>query len=93
MREYLQGFGNAFPDLHIEKERAFGQGDWVSVELTITGTHKGPLPGPGGETIPATNKPVRFRNSIITKYEGGKIAEEHRYFDQLGLMAQLGLAP
>ena len=93
MGEYLQGLVSSFPDLHIKKAGAFGQGDWISLELDVTGTNKGPLPGPGGETIPATNKQVRFWNLIVAKYEGDKITEEHRYFDQLGLMAQLGLAP
>ena len=93
LREWIQGFVNAFPDLRVERERSFGQGDWVCVEYTVTGTHKGPLPGPGGEMIPATNKAVRLPGSVVFKVEGGKITEAHEYYDILGMMAQLGLAP
>ena len=93
LREYLQGFVDAFPDGQIEKVRAFGQGDWTIVELAFTGTHTGPLPGPGGEAIPATNKPVRLPYCVVIKFEGGEVTEEHEYWDQLGFMAQLGLAP
>lgn len=100
LRDYLQGLANAFqglvnafPDGQIEKVRAFGQGDWTIAELAFTGTHTGPLPGPGGEAIPATNKPVRLPYAVVSKFEGGEVTEEHEYWDQLGFMAQLGLAP
>ncbi|MCJ2531794.1 MAG: ester cyclase [Candidatus Thermoplasmatota archaeon] len=93
LREFYQGLLKAFPDGRAEVVRAFGQGDWVSLELTVTGTHQGPLPGPGGEAIPATNKPVRFKTCFVVKFEGGEVTEEHEYWDQLGFMAQLGLAP
>ncbi len=93
LREYLQGFVDAFPDGQVEKLRAFGQGDWAVVEFAFTGTNSGPLPGPGGKAIPATNKPVRFVERIVLKFEDGEITAEHHYWDQLGLMSQLGLAP
>ena len=93
LRERFRGFVNAFPDLQTEKVRAFGQGDWVSGEFVTSGTHKGPLPGPGGQTIPSTNKPVRIHACNVYKFEGGKITEVRQYYDALGMMAQLGLAP
>ncbi len=92
-RESMQGLITAFPDMRAENVRAFGQGDWVCTEISFTGTHKGPLAGPGGQTIPATNKPVRMTLCGVAKIEGGRITEEHNYFDLLGMMAQLGLAP
>lgn len=92
-REFGEGLRKAFPDVHIELVRAFGQDDWVSYEYTVTGTHKGPFPGPGGETIPATNKTVHLDICTVAKIEGGRFTEEHNYFDLLGMMTQLGLAP
>ena len=59
----MRAESTAFPDLHIETVRSFGQGDWVCVEWVVTGTHTGPLMGPGGETIPATNKTARVPGS------------------------------
>ena len=93
LREFFQGSVTAFPDIQVEKERVFGQGDWVCVEFTFSGTHRGPLLGPGGEMIPATNKPVRFKDCVVLKFEGGEVTEEREYYDHLGLMTQLGLAP
>ncbi len=92
-RESVEGLFNAFPDMRGKVTRTFGQGDWVSAEIEFTGTHKGPLNGPGGETIPPTNKPLRMTVSSVVKVEGGRITEEHTYFDMFGMMAQLGLAP
>ena len=91
LRQSIQDLVTAFPDLHGRKERSFGHGDWVSAEFTMTGTHKGPLPGPGGQMIPATNKPFRGKEAIVFKLEGGEITEVHEYYDLLGMMAQLGL--
>ncbi|MEE9173351.1 MAG: ester cyclase [Thermoplasmata archaeon] len=93
LRERFQGLEKAFPDLHIEKLRTIGQGDWVCAEFSSTGTHKGPLPGPGGQTIPATNKTTRDPVAVVFKFEGGQITEAHEYRDVLGMMTQLGLAP
>ncbi len=93
LRERFQGLEKAFPDIHIEKVRTIGQGDWVCAEFISTGTHEGPLPGPGGQTIPATNKTARDPVAVVFKFEGGQITEAHEYRDVLGMMAQLGLAP
>ncbi|MFQ5552263.1 MAG: ester cyclase [Thermoplasmata archaeon] len=90
-RGYVQALTEAFPDLHLNVETAIGQGHWVSTELVMTGTHKAPLPGPGGQSIPATNKPLRLNYLILVKVEGGELTEEHHYFDRVGMMAQLGL--
>ncbi len=92
-RESLQDLFAAFPDMRAEMGHAFGQGDWVFVQIAMTGTHKAPLKGPGGQTIQATKKPVRLNVGSAVKIEGGKIMEEHNYFDLLGMMAQLGLTP
>lgn len=89
----LKAFATAFPDARVEKVRAFGQGDWVCRESVLAGTHKGPMTSPDGKTIPATNKPFSVQSCNLFKIEGGKITERHLYFDQLGFLAQLGLAP
>ena len=93
LREWFQTSFTAFPDLHYEEVRSFGQGDWTCGEITFTGTHTGLLLGPGGQTIPATNKPVRATMVIVTKWEGDEVTETRVYYDQLGFMAQLGLVP
>ena len=93
IREEFVGYATAFPDSRLQVERTFGQGDWVCGEFTFTGTHKGALPGPGGQTVPATNKPLRMTYAVVFKFDRGEIVERHEYFDLSGMMAQLGLAP
>jgi len=93
IRAGLEPFLKAFPDIRLVTETQFGAGDWVTQLSHMRATHTGPLEMPGGQTIPATNKPVRLSVAMIAKLEGGKFAEINIYFDQAGLMAQLGLLP
>jgi len=91
--EAVQGLMSAFPDSKLTREQIFGQGDWAYVGYTLTGTHKGPLPGPGGKTIPPTNKTIKIPLGSALRFENGKIAEEHIFFDRLGMLVQLGVQP
>ena len=93
IRAGLEPFLKAFPDIRYVVERQFGAGDWITQLSHMRGTHTGPLEVPGGPTIPATNKSVRIPVALVARLEGGKFAEINLYFDQAGLMAQLGLAP
>ncbi|HDZ19108.1 hypothetical protein LCGC14_2887810 [marine sediment metagenome] len=81
----------SFPDMKIEKIRAFGQDDWLCIQAILLGTHTGPLPGPTGEEIPPTNKSIRVPMCLVIKVKDGKFTEAHEYIDQLGFLAQLGL--
>lgn len=91
--DYRKSTWIPFPDFHVELERAFGRGDWLCVQGSLTGTHKGPLEGSDGETIPATGRSIRVPICLVVRVEDGKAAEVYEYNDQLGFLAQLGLAP
>src|SRR2546425_6570934 len=93
VRAGLEPMIQAFPDFHVVRERAFGDGDWVVEEGHALGTHRGPLETPVGPPIPATNKSIRLPYAFIAKVEGGKFAETHLYFDVAGGIAQLRLGP
>jgi steroid delta-isomerase-like uncharacterized protein len=93
IREGVAPMFRAFPDFHIVPERSFGAGDWIAEQGVAVGTHKGPLEAPGFPAIPATNRPISLRYSFIAKVDGGKFAETHLYFDQMALLAQLGVVP
>ncbi|MFQ5908449.1 MAG: ester cyclase [Thermoplasmata archaeon] len=93
LREWYEKNETGFPDRRMEKVRAFGQGDYVCLEVVWKGTHKEPMPGPKGETIPATNKSVKNPITLVLKVEEGKVTEEHTYWDQLATLSQLGLTP
>src|SRR5438132_1262116 len=45
VRKRLETLITAFPDLHWELNRIFGQGAYVCAQFTFTGTHRGMLPG------------------------------------------------
>lgn len=91
--QWMQGFLEAFPDGRIEKRQSFGDGDRLCVELTFAGTHKGPLLGPRGNAIPATNRRVRFQSCLVLRFDGEEVIELHEYFDQIEMLTQLGLVP
>ena len=93
IRASLEPFLKAFPDIRLTAEQQFGAGDWITQLSHMRGTHTGPLEVPGGPTIPATNKSVRLQVAFVSRLEGGKFAEINVYFDQMSMMAQLGLAP
>ncbi|MEE9181235.1 MAG: ester cyclase [candidate division NC10 bacterium] len=92
-RERFETNVEAFPDQHIETTRVFGDAEWVVLEGVYSGTHEGAFPGPGGEKIPPTHKRVELPLALVFKIEGGKVTEEHDYYDNLTFMSQLGLAP
>lgn len=92
VKQWAKTLATAFPDLHWEPVRSFGQDNEVFVEMIATGTHQGPLMGPGGE-IPATNKSVRMSIGGAFTVEGDEVAKVQIYNDLLGLLIQLGVVP
>ena len=92
-KERFKANAEAFPDQHIETREAFGQGDRIVLEGLFAGTHKGAFTSPDGQEVPPTNKRVELPIVLAFKVEGGKVTEEHDYFDTLTFMGQLGLAP
>jgi len=91
--KWVQGIFDAFPDGRVDKRQSFGQGDWLCVELTFAGTHQGPLLGPSGNAVPATNKRVRFPCCLVMQFNSGEVTELHEYFDQVEMLTQIGLVP
>ena len=64
--------------------------DQVVDEIIVSFTHDRPLefmlPG-----VSPTGKPVVLPFVVVMKFEGGKIAHEHIYWDQASLLSQVGL--
>jgi len=88
----LQGFAMfraGFPDLHMEPERYFVDGDTVAVYYRATGTQTGELMGK-----PPTGKKVDVRGVDIVRFgDDGKAREHWGVFDTMGMMQQLGAIP
>lgn len=89
LHAFIHGLLHAVPDVRFERERAFGQGEWVVLMGTIRSTHEGSIEGPAGEEVPVAKTPVRFRDCIVFRFEDGKVVEEREYYDQLDLLTQL----
>ena len=67
-------------------------GDALAGEVRMTGTHTAPMVTPNGP-IPATGKTITLEVCDFARFANGKVVSFHSYFDQLSIMAQLGLLP
>jgi ketosteroid isomerase-like protein len=65
-------------------------GDTVVVEGRFVGTHTGPLTTDDGDVEP-TGASVDLRFADVSRVRDGLIVSYHTYYDQLGLLTQLGL--
>lgn len=78
------------PDVEmLEVSRTIGE-DQIVDELVIRFTHTmvidWMLPG-----VAPTGKKVEIALAVIVKFDGGKIAHEHIYWDQASVLVQIGL--
>jgi hypothetical protein len=89
---YTMVWLRAFPDARQTILNEIAAGEWVVQEFTMEGTHTGTLATPDGDISP-TNRRGTARGVQIQRVAGGKIAEEHLYFDQVEILSQLGLLP
>ena len=88
-REYLETFKRAMPDARAVVEHTYEAGDTVIVEGRFVGTHTGPLAGPDGDLEP-TGASVDLRFVDVSRVRDGMVVSYHTYYDQLGLLTQLG---
>jgi steroid delta-isomerase-like uncharacterized protein len=79
-----------FPDISMETVRSVDIGDgWVLNEVVWKGTNIGPYFG-----IPATRRPIQLRGAYLSRWDAeGLETNLHIYFDNLTVLAQLGLFP
>ena len=93
IRQYLQGWFSAFPDIKITITNRAITEDQVAAELNFTGTNTGNLQLGPGATIPATGKKVNGKGTYFVRFKNGKPVEVHSYPDLAGMLMQLGLMP
>ena len=87
--EFIQlqeSFLVSFPDQRVTTEKLMAEGDLVAVLATYSGTHTGPM----GE-IPATGRSFESTFLAIFRIEAGQIAELWVEWDNVAMLAQLGL--
>jgi ketosteroid isomerase-like protein len=88
---YMTALRSAFPDASFEIVAQHETADTAIDEGYFLGTNTGDIGVSGGETIPATGRSVRVRECDVATVSGGLIASHRFYFDQMELLAQLGL--
>jgi len=91
--EEFRGLGEAFrtamSDMRHEIVRSFETGDTVVVEGVFSGRHTGPMVTPLG-AIPPSGNAVSFPYADFLQVRDGKCVSHRIYWDNAGLMAQLG---
>jgi steroid delta-isomerase-like uncharacterized protein len=88
IKQFVQMYRSAFPDTHITVEDQIAEGDEVVTRWTGRGTHQGELFG----VAPSGNQ-VELSGITISRFEGGKIAEDWTNSDTLSMMQQIGAVP
>lgn len=81
---FTQVLRPAFPDLKVDIEDQFAEGDVVVTRKSYDATHQGMFMG-----VPATGKRVRFGVIDIIRLRDGKYTEHWANADMMGLMQQL----
>lgn len=93
IRQYLQGWFSAFPDIQITIINRVVSEDQVAAEINFSGTNSGDLQLAPGATIPATGRKINGKGTYFVRFKDGKAVEVHSYPDLAGMMMQLGLMP
>jgi steroid delta-isomerase-like uncharacterized protein len=88
VRQVVQMYVQAFPDLHFEIEQTLAGGEYVTVRWLATGTHGGELMG-----IPPTNKRVATHGCTVEEVRNNKFVREWVYWDTGNLLRQIGVLP
>jgi steroid delta-isomerase-like uncharacterized protein len=92
VRKDIEAFFRAFPDIHATIDHLLANGNSAAFEVTMSGTHQGPLISPTGDIAP-TNQGIELRGGRFIRVNAeGQIIDCNRYYDLAGIMVQLGLA-
>ena len=87
-KKFFSDMTKAFPDVKVEPTNAWGIGDFVISENTMTGTHKGAFMG-----VQPTKKSVNLHSLDIIQMKDGKAVKGWTYANGGEMMTQLGLMP
>lgn len=94
IRQYLQGWFTAFPDIKITVKNRVATENYVAAEIDFEGTNNGALQlAPGAPAIPATGRKMMGKGTYFVRFQNGKAVEVHSYPDAAGMMMQLGTMP
>lgn len=80
------------PDLKIERHLVrLGQGSWTAVIGVMSGTFTQPMRLRDGKTIPPTGKRFEVPIATFARWRKDRISDEHLFWDEGAIRAQLGI--
>jgi predicted ester cyclase len=89
IKQEIEWFHNAIPDLTYTVEDQVAEGDKVVSRYTASGTHQGEFFG-----VAPTGNWIEMSGIQIDRFdESGKMVEEWPEYDLLGAMKQMGAVP
>ena len=83
-----------FPDNHLVNNPykiLIAEGDYTCSVADFTGTFKGSMKGLDGKIIQPTNKQFHLEFCTLAHWQNGKILEERLFYDQVGMLKQIGV--
>lgn len=84
-RQGVEAFRSAFPDLYMLVEEQIAEGDQVSDQGYLTGTHRGEFLG-----VPASGQQIKVNLIAIWRIENSMVVENWIQIDLMSLMQQIG---
>ncbi len=83
VRRFAKLLRSAIPDLRVvEVSLLIQAGDTIAWQRTLSGTHESEMMG-----IPPTGQKVEWRDMVVTRFDGEKIAEEWTVSELAGELA------
>ena len=93
-REESVEFFKMFPDNHLVNNPykiLIAEGEYTCSVADFTGTFKGAMKGLDGKMIQPTNKKFHLEFCTVAHWKDGKILEERLFYDQVGMLKQIGV--
>jgi steroid delta-isomerase-like uncharacterized protein len=84
---------SALSDFRFDVISYVETGDTFADEFIFAGTHTGPLLMPDGTELPATGRRIEVRGMEMVQVRDGRMAVDNLYYDNVAVLAQLGLLP
>lgn len=92
-REESTEFFKIFPDnrlINNPYKILISEGDYTCSVADFTGTFKGAMKGLDGKMIQPTNKEFHLEFCTVAHWKNKKIIEERLFYDQMGMLKQIG---
>jgi steroid delta-isomerase-like uncharacterized protein len=88
-KAFVASYREAFPDLRLDIQEQWCEGDTVISRWLASGTHRGALAG----LPPSGKQATGIVGVTLTDFEGGKIVRDRAVWDFAGLLRALGAMP